>query len=107
MQDFGKVTLPKSLLVIVLVTLIITVTVFISQDTSAQNAPQEANMLSHYQELLNLSQNENKGLTFYVNGQTIPGLVTKIVGDEAVEVRNQMHDRLIIRVDRIDAIALN
>ncbi len=107
MKSFAKFNFSKSSLVIVLAAFIITVTVFISQDTTAQSAPQEANMLSHYQELLDLSQNENKGLTFYVNGQTIPGLVTKIVGNEAVEVRNQMHDRLIIRIDRIDAIALN
>ncbi len=107
MKDFGKLTFQKNLSVILLIAFIAVATVFVSQNTTAQGASQEVDMLTHYQELLDLSQNENKGLTFYVNGQTIPGLVTKVIGEEAVEVRNQIHDRLIIRLDRIDAIALN
>ncbi len=83
------------------------VIVLISQNTIAQSAPKETSMLTYYQELFDLSQRENKGLTFYVNGQTIPGLVTKIISDEAIEIHNQINDRLIIRIDRIDAIALN
>ncbi len=60
-----------------------------------------------YQELFELSQKENRGLTFFVNGQTIPGIVTKILGEDAVEVRNRTYGRLIIPLDRIDALALN
>ena len=59
-----------------------------------------------YKELFQTSQKEKRGLTFYVNGQTIPGVVTKIVNDQVVEVHNQIHDRVVILVDRIDALAL-
>ena len=60
-----------------------------------------------FQELFDYSQKEKKGLTFFVQGQAIPGVVTKMVGDEAIEVRNQTSNRIIIRLDRIDAVAAN
>src|SRR5262249_45066559 len=69
---------------------------------------EEYAMPSSFQELLELSQRDKKGLTFYVNGQTIPGVVTKILGSGGeIEVRNQLSGRIILRLDRIDAIALN
>ena len=37
-------------------------------------------------------------------GQVIPGVVTAITDDGAVEVRNQARDRIVIRLDRVDAI---
>jgi hypothetical protein len=60
-----------------------------------------------YQELFAVSQKEKKGLMFWVGGQTIGGAVTKVIGSEAVEVRNQTYGRIIIRIDRIDALAIN
>ena len=60
-----------------------------------------------FQELFDYSQKEKKGLTFFVQGQTIPGIVTKMVSDDAIEVRNQTSNRIIIRLDRIDAVAAN
>ena len=60
-----------------------------------------------FQELFDYSQKEKKGLTFFVQGQTIPGVVTKMVGDDAIEVRNQTSSRIIIRLDRIDAVVAN
>lgn len=57
-------------------------------------------------ELLDRSEKERKGLMFYVKGQTIPGVVVK-VGTDTVEVRNQTYGRVIIRLDSIDAVAIN
>ena len=57
-----------------------------------------------YHELLEASMTEKFGLEFYVKGQVIPGIVTAISDDGAVEVRNQRQDRVIIRLDRIDAL---
>ena len=57
-----------------------------------------------FQELFAQSQKDKKGLTFYVKGQSIPGFVTKVGGD-AVEVRNQTHGRIVIRIDSIDGVA--
>jgi len=69
--------------------------------TLAAKAPQA------FQELLDYSLKEKKGLTFFVQGQTIPGVVTKMLGDDAIEVRNQTSNRIIIRLDRIDAVVAN
>jgi len=60
----------------------------------------------NFRELFDRSEKENKGLMFYVRGQTIPGVVVKI-GAETVEVRNQTYGRIIIRLDSIDAVAIN
>ena len=57
-------------------------------------------------ELLEKSEKERKGLMFYVKGQAIGGAVIKI-GPDYVEVKNQTYNRIIIRLDSIDAVALN
>jgi hypothetical protein len=58
------------------------------------------------QELFELSQKQKKGLTFYIGGQCLGGVVTKI-GDELVEVRNQEYDRILIRIASVDAVAMH
>jgi hypothetical protein len=60
-----------------------------------------------FKELLEMSLKEKKGLTFYVNGQTIAGGVIRFIGEDAVEVKNREFGRIIIRLDRIDAVAMN
>jgi len=71
----------------------------------SQTAPTKT--MQVFQELFDYSLKEKKGLTFYVQGQTIPGVVTKMIGEDAVEVRNQTSNRIIIRLDRIDAVGAN
>ena len=51
------------------------------------------------------SQQEKFGLVFFIKGQQIPGVVTRVVSNGLVEVRNQQHDRILIRLERVDAIA--
>ena len=58
-----------------------------------------------FDEILAASQADKKGLTFYVKGQTIGGAVIKRTA-EAVEVRNQTHSRIVIRLESVDAIAM-
>lgn len=58
-------------------------------------------------ELLKLSQEQKKGLTFYVDGRTIGGYVVKAAGDGTVEVRNQEFGRILIRLEEVSAIAMN
>ena len=60
-----------------------------------------------FRELLERSEKDKKGVTFFVKGQTISGIVVKIIGSEAVEVRNQTFSRIVIRLDSIDALAMN
>ena len=56
-------------------------------------------------ELLEASQNEKKGITLYMKGQSIGGVVTKI--GEMVELRNREFSRIVVRMDAIDGAAMN
>ena len=62
-------------------------------------------MQKTFQPLFEVSRKESRGLLFFVNGQTIPGIVRRI-GEDAVEVYNQSHNQVVIVLDRIDALAL-
>lgn len=64
------------------------------------------NRFEMFRELLELSQNEKRGLMIFIKGQTIGGLVTKVIGTEAIEIRSQMYSRAIVRIDSIDALAV-
>ena len=57
-------------------------------------------------DLLELSVREKKGLTFFLPGQTIAGIVTQVIGTEAVEARSQSYSKIIIRLDQVVAIAV-
>ena len=55
--------------------------------------------------ILEASLNEKKGVTLYVKGQAIPGIVVKAEGD-TVEMRSREYSRIVVRVDSIDAAAM-
>ena len=74
---------------------------------SMPQASAQAQSVQAFRELLERSEKEKKGLTFYVRGQTISGIVVKIIGSDAVEVRNQTFSRVIIKIESIDALAIN
>ena len=59
------------------------------------------------EEVLNISLTQKKGMTIYIGGQVINGVFVKRLDANTIEVRNQTFGRFIIRVDRIDAIALS
>jgi len=80
---------------------------FVGLNIALSSACSIAGAEQAFKELLETSMKERKGLTFYVNGQTISGSVTRLIGDDAVEVRNREFGRIIIRLDRIDAVAAN
>lgn len=97
---FSKQTFVVALLAL---TLICTLRVANAVKASSQGGT----AVQAYQELIEQSQKEKKGLTFFIKGQNIAGIVTKMIGSEAVEVRNQTHSRVIIRLDQVDAVAIN
>jgi hypothetical protein len=71
-------------------------------------AAQDAKSLSQaYQELFERSAKEKKGLNIYVRGQTIGAVFVKMMGSDAIEVRNQTYGRIVIRLDSIDGVAIN
>jgi hypothetical protein len=47
-----------------------------------------------------------RGVTLYVNGQTIGGAITKIEPGQYVELKNQEFSKIVVRWERIDGIAL-
>jgi hypothetical protein len=60
-----------------------------------------------FRELLEISQRNRKGLTFYVGGLTIPGYVLRVLdAGGATEVANQTQSRVIIRLERVDGVAM-
>jgi hypothetical protein len=59
-----------------------------------------------FRELIELSLNEKRGLTVYFNGQSIAGVVTNIIGGEAIELRNQTFGRIVVRLETVEAVAV-
>jgi hypothetical protein len=61
--------------------------------------------MSLFNDLIEWSQTEKRGLTIFIKGQTVAGVVVKIIGEEAIEVKSQTYSRVVIRLDSIDAMA--
>ena len=59
-----------------------------------------------FEEVLQASLTERKGVMIYVNGESIPGRVTKL-GPDTVELSSQEFRRIVVRRDRVDAVAGN
>ncbi len=53
------------------------------------------------------SKKEKKGLTVYLAGQSVALIVTEVIGTEAIVGRNQQHDQVLIRLDRVLGLAMN
>lgn len=56
------------------------------------------------QSVLADSKASGKGLTFYVNGQAIPGVVVSI-DDKYLVARSTANGTIVIRLDRLDGVA--
>lgn len=59
-----------------------------------------------YKDLIERSLTEKRGLTFFINGQTVSGIVTEVLGSDAVAAYNQTYSRIVIRLDQVDAVAI-
>jgi hypothetical protein len=68
---------------------------------SAQGAPADP-----FDEILLASLNDRKGVMIYIDGQSVPGRVTRLDTD-TVELTSQSFSRIVVRRDRIDAVAGN
>ena len=58
------------------------------------------------EQALAAAQESKKGIMVYVGGQAIGGGVVKIEPGQWVELRSQQYGRIVIRMDRIDGIAM-
>jgi hypothetical protein len=58
-------------------------------------------------EVLEASRASGKGVMVYVDGHALPGVVTRILGTEGVEMRNRESARIVVRLDAVTAVAGN
>ena len=58
------------------------------------------------EDAFNAAMASKRGVTLYVNGQTVGGAITKIEPGKFIELRNQEFGRIVIRWESIDGIAL-
>ena len=86
--------------------LAITLIVALGAASASPNTTQ-AGSNNAFQELVDQSLKDKKGLTFFIKGQTVGGAVIKQTGPDIIEVRNQTYSRIIIRLDQVDAVAIN
>ena len=59
------------------------------------------------EEILNQSLAQKKGMSIYIGGQVINAIFVKRIDANTIEVKNQTFGRIIIRTDRVDAIAIS
>ena len=62
--------------------------------------------MNNFKPYFETSMKENKGAMFYVEGQIISGVVTKVNKDN-VELRNREYGKIIILIEKISAIAMS
>jgi murein endopeptidase len=58
------------------------------------------------EEVLVAAQQAKRGINLYVNGQVIGGAVVRIESGAFVELRNQEFSRIVVRLERIDGVAM-
>lgn len=58
-------------------------------------------------DVFNQSLSQKKGLSIYIGGQIINAIFVKRIDGNTIEVKNQTFGRIIIRMDRVDAIAIS
>ena len=64
-----------------------------------------ADAIKGIEQALVAAQQDKRGITVYVAGQTIAGAVTRVEPGQWVEMKNQTSGKIIVRIDRIDGIA--
>jgi hypothetical protein len=74
--------------------------------TAAAAEPAKSESSKALEEAFNAALASKRGVTLYVNGQTIGGAITKIDPGKYVELRNQESSRIVVRWDSIDGIAM-
>ncbi len=79
---------------------------FAMTDTTLAQPTSGALSTAAVEEVLNQSLTQKKGMAIYVGGQVINAIFVKRIDINTIEVKNQSSGRIIIRMDRVDAIAI-
>lgn len=58
------------------------------------------------EDAFNAAMASKRGVTLYVNGQTIGGAITRVEAGKFVELRNQEFGKIVVRWESIDGIAM-
>ena len=61
--------------------------------------------MNPFSELIEWSAKEKRGLTLFINGQSLSGIVVNISDDGVIELKSQTYSRIIVRLETVDAIA--
>lgn len=56
------------------------------------------------EQALAASQADKRGVTLYVNGQTLAGAVIRFEPGQWVELKGAAGSRIVVRIERIDAV---
>lgn len=72
----------------------------------AAMAASAADLPKGLEDAINAAMASKRGVTLYVNGQTIGGAITKVEPGQYVELRNQEFGKIVVRWEKIDGIAL-
>ena len=65
------------------------------------------NKLELFRELIERSQNEKRGLTVYLGGNQIVGVVTAIINGQAIELLSQQNHKAFVLLETVEAMAVN
>ena len=57
------------------------------------------------EQTLGNAQQDKRSVMLYVSGQAIGGAVVRVEPGRSVELRNQQYGRIVVRLDRVDAVA--
>lgn len=60
---------------------------------------------SSIEQTLGAAQQDKRSVMLYVGGQTIGGAIVRVEPGRLVELRNQQYGRIVVRLDRVDAVA--
>lgn len=58
------------------------------------------------EEALTSAKESKRGIIVFIAGQTVGGAVVSLQSGSHVELRNQEFGRIVVRIDRIDGVAL-
>ncbi|CAG1001065.1 hypothetical protein BURK2_03018 [Burkholderiales bacterium] len=86
-------------------TLLALATPALAQSPAMESKKMSDTVQAAFKEMIDWSLKEKRGLTFYVNGQTLGGGVVRWIGNEAVELKSQQFSKIVLRLDRVDGIA--
>lgn len=86
-------------------TLLALATPALAQSPTLESKKMSDTVQAAFKEMIDWSLKEKRGLTFFVNGQSIGGGVVRWIGNEAVELKSQQYTKIVVRLDRVDGIA--